>query len=208
MKGTIASNYPPAGAGRALGGLLLALFIAACGGGGGGAATETPPPFPPAISLTRVAGGMVQPVTITHAVDGSARLFVVEQGGRVRIIRNGAVAPVPFLDIANLVTPTGGEQGLLGLAFPPGFAARRSFYVNYTDRTGVGNTVIARFSLSADADRADPLSRQELLNIVQPFANHNGGQLAFGPDGLLYIGSGDGGSGGDPLGNGQNPASL
>ncbi len=208
MSDAIGKSCPPAEAGRVLGGLLLVLSIAACGGGGGGAATGTPPPFPPAISLTRVAGGLAQPVTITHAGDGSARLFVGEQGGRVRIIRDGAVAPVPFLDIANLVTPAGGEQGLLGLAFPPGFAARRSLYVNYTDRTGVGNTVIARFGLSADADRADPLSRQELLTIVQPFANHNGGQLAFGPDGLLYIGTGDGGSGGDPLGNGQNPAAL
>jgi glucose/arabinose dehydrogenase len=209
MTDTIPKRHATAGTIGVLGGLLLALSLAACGGGSGGSVpVEAPPSFPPAISLTRVAGGFAQPVTITHAGDGSGRLFVVEQGGRIRIIRNGAVVPTPFLDITNLVTPTGGEQGLLGLAFPPGFTARRTFYVNYTNRAGVGNTVIARFSLSADADRADPLSRQELLNIIQPFANHNGGQLAFGRDGHLYIGSGDGGSGGDPLGNGQNTGTL
>jgi glucose/arabinose dehydrogenase len=146
-------------------------------------------------------------VTITNAGDGSGRLFVVEQGGAVRIVRSGAVAARPFLNISSLVTP-GGEQGLLGLAFPPGYAARQSFYVNYINRTGVGNTVIARFAVAGDPDLAERTSRQELLTFTQPFANHNGGQLAFGPDNLLYIGSGDGGSGGDPLGNGQNKTSL
>jgi len=114
---------------------------------------------------------------------------------------------VPFLNISGQVT-SGGEQGLLGLAFPPGFSTRQDFYVNYTNRTGVGDTVIARFNVGSDPDQADPASRRELLTIVQPFTNHNGGQLAFGPDNLLYIGSGDGGSGGDPLGNAQNTTSL
>jgi glucose/arabinose dehydrogenase len=155
-----------------------------------------------------VAGGFIQPVAITHAGDGSGRLFVVEQGGTVRIVRNGVVQPTPFLNITSLVTPAGGEQGLLGLVFPPGFAARGTFYVNYTNRTAVGNTVIARFGLGGSADLADPASRSELLTIVQPFVNHNGGQLAFGPDSLLYIGTGDGGSGGDPLGNGQSLTTL
>ncbi|MBC8017943.1 MAG: PQQ-dependent sugar dehydrogenase, partial [Verrucomicrobia bacterium] len=190
--------------------VLSALLISACSGGGGGgapAATPAPTPLATSISLTRVAGGFSQPVAITHAGDGSDRLFVVEQGGTVKIVRNGVVSPTPFLNITSQVTPTGGEQGLLGLAFPPGFAARGSFYVNYTNRTAVGNTVIARFGLSS-ADLADPASRQELLTIVQPFANHNGGQLAFGPDNLLYVGTGDGGSGGDPLGNGQSLTTL
>jgi len=185
---------------------LSLLSIAACSGGADPAAT--PPPFPATTTLTRVAGGFSQPTAITHAGDGSGRLFVLEQGGAIRIIRNGAVSPTPFLNISSLVTPTGGEQGLLGLAFPPGFAARGNFYVNYTNRTGIGNTVVARFALGSDPDRADPASRQELLTITQPFTNHNGGQLAFGPDNLLYIGTGDGGSGGDPLGNGQNLATL
>jgi glucose/arabinose dehydrogenase len=168
-----------------------------------------PPPASPAtsISLTQVASGFSGPVAITNAGDGSGRLFVVEQGGAVRIVRNGAVAAQPFLNISGLVT-AGGEQGLLGIAFPPGFSTRRSFYVNYINRTGIGNTAIARFAVASNPDLADPASRRELLGIVQPFTNHNGGQLAFGPDGLLYIGSGDGGSGGDPQGNGQNTNSL
>lgn len=192
---------------RTLCAVLLPLLIAACTGAGGGSSV-TPPPFPATITLTRLAGGFSQPTTITHAGDGSGRLFVVEQGGTIRFIRNGAVSPTPFLNISSLVTPTGGEQGLVGLAFPPGFSARRSFYVNYTNRTGIGNTVVARFALTSNPDLAEPASRQELLTIVQPFTNHNGGQLLFGPDNLLYIATGDGGSGGDPFGNGQNLSTL
>jgi glucose/arabinose dehydrogenase len=188
--------------------MLLTLPLVACNGGGNGSGVAAPPPFPAGITLTRVAGGFVRPVTITHAGDGSGRLFVVEQGGTIKVLRNGLVSPNPFLNITSQVTPTGGEQGLLGLAFPPGFALRNSFYINYTNRTGIGNTVVARFGLTSDPDRADPASRAELLTISQPFANHNGGQLAFGPDGLLYIGSGDGGSGGDPFGNGQSRTAL
>jgi glucose/arabinose dehydrogenase len=188
--------------------VMIPLLVTACSGGGGTTPAPPPAPFPATLTLTRVAGGFAQPVTITHAGDGSGRLFVAEQGGTIRIVRNGTVAPAPFLNITSLVTPNGGEQGLLGLAFPPGFTARRSFYVNYTDRTGIGNTVIARIGLAPDPDRADRASRATLLTIPQPFTNHNGGQLAFGPDNLLYIGTGDGGSAGDPLGNGQNTASL
>ena len=164
--------------------------------------------FPATISLSKVSGGFNRPVTITNAGDGSGRLFVVEQAGSIRIIQNGAVLAAPFLNISSLVKSTGSEQGLLGLAFPPDFATRRSFYVNFTNRVAVGNTVIARFNLSQDPNLADPASFQQLLTIVQPFANHNGGQLAFGADNFLYIGTGDGGSGGDPLGNGQNTSSL
>ena len=180
-------------------------LLAACGGSGNGAATQ--PPLPSAISLNLIAGGFAQPVYITHAGDGSGRLFIVEQGGTIRIIRNGAILPAPFLDISGLVT-AGGEQGLLGLAFPPGYAGRGSFYVDYTDRNGIGNTEIARVGLSANPDVADPASIRQLLTIVQPFANHNGGQLVFGPDALLYIGMGDGGSGGDPFGNSQSLNTL
>jgi len=196
---------------------LTLLLLIACSGGGGQNATAPPPPTtdpppvitPPAtsISLTQVAVGFNSPAVISNAGDGSGRLFVAEQGGAVRILRNGVVAARPFLNISSIVK-AGGEQGLLGLAFPPGFSTRQSFYVNYINRTGVGNSVIARYSVGGEPDLADRASRQELLTFTQPFANHNGGQLAFGPDSLLYIGSGDGGSGGDPLGNAQNTASL
>ena len=192
--------------------VLPGLLLIACGGNGqspAAAVTVNPPTTTPAtsISLTLVTGGFVSPVAIANAGDGSGRIFVAEQGGAIRIIRNGVVVPQPFLNISSLVT-AGGEQGLLGLAFPPGFSARQNVYVNYINRTGIGNTVVARFGIGGNPDLADRASRQELLTIVQPFVNHNGGQLAFGPDSLLYIGSGDGGSGGDPLGNGQNTASL
>lgn len=183
---------------------LLALLVASCSGGHSSAPSVTPAS---SISLTPFTSGLTQPVAITHAGDGSGRLFIVEQGGAVKIVRKGTVAPQPFLNITAVVR-SGGEQGLLGLAFPPNFAIRQNFYVNYTDRTGIGNTVIARYDVGGDPDRADQGSGKELLTIAQPFTNHNGGQLAFGPDNLLYIGSGDGGSGGDPLGNGQNVASL
>ena len=158
-----------------------------------------------------MAVGFASPVHVTHAGDGSGRIFVVEQAGRIRILDNGVVLPVPFLDLASLIPPrlvAGGEQGLLSVAFPPGFAAKRYFYVNYT-RAPDGATVVARYRVSAgDANAADPASEEVILTIPQPFANHNGGQLAFGPDGYLYIGMGDGGSGGDPLNNGQSPGTL
>jgi glucose/arabinose dehydrogenase len=166
----------------------------------------------PQISLSRVAGGFASPVHVTHAGDGSGRIFVVEQGGTIRIILdNGVVLPTPFLDLASLVPPrlvAGGEQGLLSVAFPPGFAAKGYFYVNYT-RAPDGATVVARYHESAgDPNVADPASEEIVLTVSQPFANHNGGQLAFGPDGYLYIGMGDGGSGGDPQNNGQSPGAL
>jgi glucose/arabinose dehydrogenase len=132
---------------------------------------------------------------------------VVEQGGTIRILDNGVALPSPFLDVSSRVACCG-EQGLLCVAFPSGFTAKRHFYVNYT-RTQDGATVVARYRVSAgDSNAADPASEEVVLTIPQPFANHNGGQLAFGPDGYLYIGMGDGGSGGDPLDNGQNPGTL
>ena len=151
--------------------------------------------------------GFSSPVGIGHAGDGSNRIFVVEQGGRIRIVKGGVLQPSPFLDIATRIS-SGGERGLLGLAFPPDYARKGYFYVNYTNPAG--DTVVSRFRRSAsNADAADPASEQILLTVAQPFANHNGGQLAFGPsDRMLYVGMGDGGSGGDPGNRAQNPAEL
>ena len=191
-------------------GTLIAM--AGCSGGGGASSSGGPVPVGwPQISLSAVARGFTQPVHVTHAGDGSGRIFVVEQGGRIRILDNGVVLPVPFLDLASLNPPrlvAGGEQGLLSVVFPPGFSSKGYFYVNYT-RSGDGATVVARYRVSiGDANAADPASEEVVLTISQPFANHNGGQLAFGPDGYLYIGMGDGGSGGDPMNNGQAPGTL
>lgn len=162
-------------------------------------------PFP-RISLVPFASGFTQPVQVTHAGDGSGVLYVVEQVGRIRTIRNGTVDASPFLDIAGRLI-AGGESGLLGLAFSPDYAANGRFYVNYT-RTPDGATVVARFLATGTPRVADPSSEEVLLVIAQPFANHNGGQIRFGPDGFLYIGMGDGGSGGDPDNNAQNPSTL
>jgi glucose/arabinose dehydrogenase len=154
----------------------------------------------PEVAFGATFGGFQYPVQVTHAGDGSGRLFVVEQVGRIRDIRDGALADTPFLDIRDRVG-AGGERGLLGLAFHPRFAERRTFYVNYTDRRG--DTHIAEFQ-ARSADSADAGSERLIFFVTQPFSNHNGGGLAFGPDGMLYAGLGDGGSGGDPLGNGQD----
>ncbi len=149
-----------------------------------------------ALGLTLFASGLDQPVDIANA--GDDRLFVVERPGTIRIVQSdGTVLATPFLDIAAEVGTSGLEQGLLGLAFHPDYAANGYFYVNYTDNNG--DTNIARFSVDpGDPDLADPLSEQTVLTITQPFENHNGGDLNFGPDGFLYIGMGDGGDGGDP----------
>ena len=164
----------------------------------------------PAISLDPVAGGFSQPVYITNAGDGSGRIFIVEQGGVVKIIKDGIVLATPFLNISFLLKSSAGfEQGLLGIAFPPGYGTTTSsLYTNYTGTKGIGDTVLSRFMITVDPDIVDAGSEEVLLTVVQPFDNHNGGQLAFGPDGYLYIGMGDGGGGGDPFNNGQNPLSL
>ena len=160
---------------------------------------------PPELQATVVAEGLASPVHLT-APDGDGRLFIVEQAGRIRIVRNGQLLATPFLDIASKVR-SGGEQGLLGLAFHPDYASNRFFYVNYTDANG--DTRIERYTaLAGDPDRADGSSAKLLLSVDQPFANHNGGLLVFGPDDMLYIGMGDGGSGGDPQGHGQNLNTL
>jgi len=134
--------------------------------------------------------------------DGSGRLFVIEKVGRIRIIEDGQLLEAPFLDITDRVGSDGNEQGLLGFAFHPQYGDIGRFFVNYTDRRG--DTVIARFQVTSDPNLADPASETQLLGIDQPFPNHNGGVLAFGPDGYLYAGLGDGGSQGDPNGNAQN----
>ncbi|MFH1525019.1 MAG: PQQ-dependent sugar dehydrogenase [Chloroflexota bacterium] len=160
-------------------------------------------PDPAGYDWAPVIAGLNLPVDIQNAGDGSGRVFIVEKPGRILILLNDQLLPEPFLDIANKVGSQASEQGLLGLAFHPDYSSTGLFFVNYTD--GNGDTVIARFHVSADdLNRADPASEVDLLRVGQPYSNHNGGGLAFGPDGYLYIGLGDGGLGGDPLENGQN----
>ncbi len=159
-----------------------------------------------ALELTPVASGLEQPVAIATAGDGSNRLFVLEQQGQIKIIEDGKLLDQPFLDIRTLVR-SGGERGLLGIAFHPNYAENGFFYVNYTREQQGLETVIARFKISSPG-RAEPDSLKILMTFSQPFGNHNGGQLAFGPDGYLYIATGDGGSGGDPQDNSQNLNNL
>ena len=163
------------------------------------------PDEPATLVLVEIAAATNQPVQVTHAGDGSGRLYIVERRGIILAMDAGASLRTTFLDITGRVGSTASEQGLLGLAFPPDYAGKGYFYVNYTDSSG--DSVVARFRLlGGDPAAADPASEEILLRVDQPFANHNGGQLAFGPDGFLYIGFGDGGSGGDPNGNGQSLA--
>lgn len=168
-------------------------------------------PVPAAIArevrLEVFAEGLREPVRLTFAPkDPSKRIFVVEKGGRIRVIARGRVLPEPFLDIGARVS-RGSEQGLLGLAFHPAYASNGRFFVNYTDRKG--DTRIVEFTATDPrANRVAIAGEREILKIAQPWSNHNGGHLLFAPDGALLIGLGDGGSGGDPRGNGQNPAAL
>ena len=155
-----------------------------------------------AIDLEEISGGLAAPTAIANAGDGSGRLFVTEGDGTIAVLQDGGVAEESFLDITDRVGASGSEQGLLGLAFAPDFAESRLYYVYYTDLDG--NTVVSRFTASDDGGTTDPATEEILLQQEQPYANHNGGQLAFGPDGYLYIGLGDGGSQGDPQGNAQN----
>lgn len=153
------------------------------------------------IGLEPVAMGFQQPLEVVDAGDDSGRLFVVEKEGTIRIVVDGEVIKTPFLDITDRVGSGAYEQGLLGLAFAPDYAESGLFYVNYTDLSG--NTMVARFAVTDDPNVADPSSEMAILRQAQPHPNHNGGHIAFGPDGYLYIGLGDGGSGGDPQGNAQ-----
>jgi glucose/arabinose dehydrogenase len=168
------------------------------------------PAFPPVITLQPVMDNFENVVYLTYAEEAppwDTRLFVVEKVGRIQVVENGQRQPVPFLDITDRVGSGGSEQGLLSVAFAPDFDTSEVFYVDYTDRRG--NTVVARFRLlDRDPPQGDPDSEQRILEIAQPAANHNGGQLQFGPDGYLYIGTGDGGRAGDPWGNAQNPGEL
>ena len=154
------------------------------------------------IALQSFATGFSSPLEITHPLN-DARLFVVQQRGLIRILNSsGTINSTPFLSLVGTVSSSGSERGLLGLAFHPNYATNGLFYVNYT-RLSDGATVIARYSVSADPNVANTTATI-LMTIDQPFSNHNGGCLRFGPDGYLYIGMGDGGSGGDPNGYAQN----
>jgi glucose/arabinose dehydrogenase len=190
----------------------LAAALWGCGGDGGTSPTPNPSPPPsgscaagapvagiPTLGVRLVASGFSFPLDLQSVAGDVERLYVVEQGGRIRIVRNGQIQATPFIDISGRLS-TGGERGLLGLAFHPGFASNGRFYVNYTNPSG--DTHIAEFTADS-ADAANPASERVLLVVPQPFSNHNGGGVAFGDDGHLYIALGDGGSGGDPLGNGQ-----
>lgn len=153
--------------------------------------------------LVQVASGLQAPLQVTAPVGPSRALYVVEQGGLVRVVDNGGIRARPFLDVRSKVR-AGGEQGLLGLAFAPDYATSREFVVNYTDRNG--DTRVVRYRSNGSA--ALPASARQLLLVKQPYANHNGGMVAYGKDGLVYVGMGDGGSGGDPENRSQNPSVM
>jgi glucose/arabinose dehydrogenase len=202
-----------------LGGLLGALF-AACGGGGGGGGSasgmgapvvqppvvqQPPPPAVLTLALAPFANNLSSPTFLT-APPGDARQFIVERAGRILVMQGGALLSQPFLDIRALTDVTG-EGGLLSMAFDPGYASNGRFYVYRTNASH--DIVVERYTVSSDPNRADPAPSLTIIQIPHPtYTNHFGGLVAFGPDGYLYLGTGDGGSGGDPNGNAQNPASL
>lgn len=156
----------------------------------------------PTLSFTQVATSFVRPVNIQFR---DTRMFVVEQTGKIKIVKNGVVNSTAFLDITSRVQSSGNEQGLLGLAFEPNYETTGYFYVYYINGSGSGSTRVSRFRVSStDPDIADATSEQIIFTVAQPYTNHNGGCILFGPDGYLYVALGDGGSAGDPLANGQN----
>ena len=187
--------------------VAVCLLVVGCGG----VQHPSPAPSPVAISLQVVASGLSVPLDLEQPNDGSGRLFVVEQRGTIKIVQNGALLPQPFLDVSNKVIFKG-EMGLLGLTFHPAFQANGKFYVNYVRNAGRQfQSVIAEYQVSgANPNQANPSSERILLTIdqVNNFPNHKAGQLAFGPDGFLYFGLGDGGGEGDPLRHGQNTQTL
>jgi glucose/arabinose dehydrogenase len=205
----------------------LALLLAACAPAGRPASTPvkpstgestiataapTPPPPPPvelpnlSLTLQPAYNGFAAPVYVTGAKDGSGRLFVVEQGGRIKVVDKGAVQAAPYLDVSALIS-TGSERGLLGLSFSPTFKSDGRMYVYYTD-TG-GNIALARYTTRQPSSDTPAWGSPEIvLQVQHPFTNHNGGCLQFGPDGMLYIGTGDGGSAGDPGNRSQNLSIL
>jgi len=166
-------------------------------------AAQTAPQGADALGPRVVVRGLAQPVGLAAPRNEPGRLYVVEQAGTIRVVDRGKRRAIPFLDIRKLVL-AGGERGLLGLAFHPKYAQNRLFYVNYTDRNGHTNVVEYR----SNGTRALPGSARRVFHLRQPYGNHNGGGVAFGPDGLLYVGTGDGGSGGDPENRAQNMSSL
>ena len=182
--------------------LTAALVLGGCGDSSGLVATGGGD-FP--VDLELVADGFDAPVFVTAAPGDTDRLFVVEQGGVIRVVRDGTVLEEPFLDITNLVS-TGEERGLLGLAFHPDYLFNGWFFINYTDT--VGDTRVVRYTVSGDPDVADPDSWLDILVVEQPYPNHNGGMLAFDARSLLYIGLGDGGGSDDPDDNAQDPGTL
>ncbi len=191
--------------------LLAAMAVSLLGVQPSLAEGENAPAFYPVpgkqLVFHEITSGFIAPLLATHAGDGSGRLFIVQQDGIIRIWDGAQVLPTPFLNISGLVT-FDGEQGLLGLAFHPDYENNGYFYVNYVNTNDPVETIIARYQVSGDPNVADADSGQTLLTIEQPYSNHKGGMLAFGPDGHLYIGMGDGGGGGDPDGNGQNGQTL
>jgi glucose/arabinose dehydrogenase len=190
---------------------VLAGLMVGCGGGDSTPTTPTPTPTPttPSVKLTSFINGLSGPLDLEISDDNSGRMFVVEQSGRVKIISNGAALPTPFLDISGIVSQDGGELGLLGITFHPGFAAHPLLYANYTQTVGGQlKSVIAEFQVSSGDPNVADRTPRILLTVNQPFANHKAGQLAFGNDGLLYFGLGDGGDAGDPLNNAQNTTSF
>ena len=188
---------------RGLSVVALLLSLSACSEND---AISQPQPQPPGdidLALETVASGLSAPLYLT--APPGARRFIVEQRGRILVLENGGVLPTPFLDIAGKIT-SGGERGLLSVAFHPRYASNGFFYVNFTDLNG--DTRVERYRVSGNRNTADPASAKLIIAIAQPYANHNGGLVMFGSDGFLYIGMGDGGSGGDPQGHGQNLQSL
>jgi glucose/arabinose dehydrogenase len=208
--------------------VVLAVVPAACSSGGGSSAPSVSPPVSPSVSSSSPAsssapgsrsatpsrpagpprlalvGRFDSPIHLASP-PGDERLFVVEQAGRIRVVRKGRTLPAPFLDITGQVG-SGGERGLLSVAFAPDYATSGRFYVDYTNRAG--DTRVVEYRVSANPDRADPATRRELLAVDQPYSNHNGGLLLFDKAGMLLIGLGDGGSGGDPDNRAQNVADL
>lgn len=185
--------------------LLAPLLVLSCDNGPTLPASSSGPPAGSAsIRATRVLSGLDHPVDLEAAPGDTARLFIVEKTGRIRIAEDGALLPRPFLDLSGRVSQ-GGEQGLLGLAFHPQYASNGKFYVDYTD--GAGDSRVVEFLVSSDPDSASATERL-ILVVDQPYSNHNAGRLAFGPDGYLYVGFGDGGSAGDPENRAQNPGVL
>jgi len=160
---------------------------------------------PAALGIVEVASGFTRPVFVTAPRTEPGRLYVVEQPGVVRVVIRGKRRAEPFLDIRSLVDSDGNEQGLLGLAFDPRYARNHRFYVNYTGKPN-GDTYVVAYR--SDGTRAIRSSARLLLHVGQPYSNHNGGMIAFGPDGKLYVGMGDGGAGGDPENRAQNPDEL